>query len=58
MHPTIARMQIELELMQAGIPWGAIQEMPVERVYLYKAFLEQMAEEMKQRADLEHMGGR
>lgn len=44
--------------MQAGIPWGAIQEMPVERVYLYKAFLEQMAEEMKQRADLEHMGGR
>ncbi len=50
-------MKVEVELMQAGIPWQAIQEMPPERVYLYRAFLIAMAEQIKEDRNLASLGG-
>ena len=43
-------MQVEVELMSAGIPWSAIQEMPPDRVHLYRAFMREMRETAKAQA--------
>jgi hypothetical protein len=46
-------MRIEVELMLAGIPWGTIQAMPPEKVYLYKALIQDMQEKVRDQAALE-----
>jgi len=50
-------MRIEVELMMAGIPWTTIQEMPPEKVYLYRAFMMEMQEMARSQKHLEGMGG-
>jgi hypothetical protein len=51
-------MRVEVELMLAGIPWTTIQEMPPEKVYLYRAFMRDLQETAKQQKHLEGMGGK
>ncbi len=42
--------------MQAGIPWSSIQEMPVDTVYLYRAFMLELQQQAKTQAHLERLG--
>lgn len=43
--------------MLAGIPWATIQEMPPEKVYLYRAFMRELQETARAQKTLDKAGG-